>query len=167
MKHCNPQETVLMVTPHEKIRTDVARAGLYNLLLPVPSASARESAPADSRKGNMTVELLIVGSNANNGSQCGLSYSNSNNAFSNSNDNIGARLIFDTIIKYGDASEEDGRTVEPVSMEVQVPTEQRRKALGMRTLKGAQQSPAAQVSNAIVGIYRKPGSRKCRRPVRD
>ena len=40
----------------------------------------------------MTVKLLIVGGNANNGSQCGVSYSNSNNGFGNANDNIGARL---------------------------------------------------------------------------
>lgn len=40
------------------------------------------------------VELLNVGGNANNGSQCGLSYANSNNAFSDSRTNIGARLIF-------------------------------------------------------------------------
>ena len=38
------------------------------------------------------VELLNVGGNANNGAQCGLAYANSNNAFSNSNTNIGARL---------------------------------------------------------------------------
>lgn len=41
-----------------------------------------------------TMELLNVGGNANNGSQCGLSYTNSNNGFSNSNTNIGARLKF-------------------------------------------------------------------------
>lgn len=40
------------------------------------------------------VELLNVGGNANNGSQCGLSYANSNNAFSDSRTNIGARLRF-------------------------------------------------------------------------
>nr|DAF11124.1 MAG TPA: hypothetical protein [Bacteriophage sp.]DAH70519.1 MAG TPA: hypothetical protein [Caudoviricetes sp.]DAU17256.1 MAG TPA: hypothetical protein [Caudoviricetes sp.] len=38
------------------------------------------------------MELLQVGGNANNGSQCGVAYSNSNNGFSNSNTNIGARL---------------------------------------------------------------------------
>jgi len=42
------------------------------------------------------VELLNVGGNANNGAHCGLSNSNSNNAFSNSNTNIGARLKFYT-----------------------------------------------------------------------
>lgn len=35
--------------------------------------------------------LLLWGGNANNGSHCGLVYSNSNNAFSNSNSNIAAR----------------------------------------------------------------------------
>ena len=40
------------------------------------------------------VELLNVGGNANNGTQCGLSYANSNNGFSDSRTNIGARLIF-------------------------------------------------------------------------
>lgn len=38
--------------------------------------------------------LLYVGSNANNGSICGLSASNSNNGFGNANGNIGARLSF-------------------------------------------------------------------------
>lgn len=40
------------------------------------------------------VTLLIVGGNSNNGSICGLTASNSNNGFSNSNANIGARLTF-------------------------------------------------------------------------
>lgn len=40
------------------------------------------------------VRLLYVGGNANNGSICGLSASNANNGFSNSNANIGARLKF-------------------------------------------------------------------------
>ena len=44
------------------------------------------------RKRQHIVELLNVGGNANNGAQCGLSYANSNNGFSNSNTNIGARL---------------------------------------------------------------------------
>ncbi len=44
-------------------------------------------------------ELLNVGGNSNNGSICGLSASNSNNAFSNSNANIGARLNFKGYIK--------------------------------------------------------------------
>lgn len=38
--------------------------------------------------------LLHVGGNANNGSQCGVSYANSNNGFANANANIGARLEF-------------------------------------------------------------------------
>ena len=38
------------------------------------------------------VTLLIVGGNSNNGSICGLTASNSNNGFSNSNANIGSRL---------------------------------------------------------------------------
>ena len=40
------------------------------------------------------MELLNVGGNANNGAQCGVSYANSNNGFSNSRTNIGARLKF-------------------------------------------------------------------------
>ena len=40
------------------------------------------------------MRLLHVGSNANNGSLCGLSASNANNPFSNSNANYGARLKF-------------------------------------------------------------------------
>ena len=49
-----------------------------------------------SPKRQQIVELLNVGGNANNGAQCGLSYANSNNAFSNSNTNIGARLNINT-----------------------------------------------------------------------
>ena len=48
-------------------------------------------------KRQHTVELLIVGSNANNGSQAGLGYVNSNNAWSNTNTNIGARLTLSEI----------------------------------------------------------------------
>ena len=40
------------------------------------------------------MELLNVGGNANNRSQCGLSYAFSNNGFSNSWTNLGARLAF-------------------------------------------------------------------------
>ena len=40
----------------------------------------------------MVVTLLIVGGNSNNGSSCGLTATNSNNGFSNSHANIGARL---------------------------------------------------------------------------
>ena len=73
-----------------------------------------ESSP----KRQHTVELLIVGSNANNGSQCGLSYANSNNGFSNSNTNIGARLKIYTEKKLEtQATIRPGRTVEPDSME--------------------------------------------------
>lgn len=39
--------------------------------------------------------LCLWGGNANNGTHCGLGYSNSNNAFSNSNTNIGARLTYE------------------------------------------------------------------------
>ena len=42
------------------------------------------------------MELLYVGGNADNRSQCGLSYANSNNGFSNSRTNIGARLNYYT-----------------------------------------------------------------------
>lgn len=42
------------------------------------------------------MELLNVGGNANNRLQCGLSYANSNNGFSDSRTNIGARLIIYT-----------------------------------------------------------------------
>lgn len=37
------------------------------------------------------LSLLLWGGNANNGALCGLAYSNSNNAWSNSNSNIGSR----------------------------------------------------------------------------
>jgi len=46
------------------------------------------------KKSGKQNRLLHVGGNANNGSLCGLSASNANNAFSNSNPNIGARLAF-------------------------------------------------------------------------
>nr|DAH96871.1 MAG TPA: hypothetical protein [Caudoviricetes sp.] len=42
------------------------------------------------------MELLNVGGNADNRSQCGVAYSNSNNGFSNSRTNIGARLNYYT-----------------------------------------------------------------------
>lgn len=47
------------------------------------------------------MELLNVGGNANNRLQCGLSYANSNNGFSDSRTNIGARLIIYTIERKG------------------------------------------------------------------
>ena len=54
------------------------------------------------------VELLNVGGNANNGANCGVAYANSNNDFSNSNTNIGARLKFftkgDILIPFSRAS---------------------------------------------------------------
>lgn len=61
-------------------------------------------------KRRQTVELLIVGGNANNFAQCGVAYSNSNNRFGNSNTNIGARLklsLFNNVHK-------TEHTVEPV-----------------------------------------------------
>ena len=36
-------------------------------------------------------ELWLFGGNSNNGSKCGLAYSNSNNGWANSNSNISAR----------------------------------------------------------------------------
>lgn len=42
--------------------------------------------------GKTVSELWLFGGNSNNGSNCGLAYSNSNNAWSNSNSNISARL---------------------------------------------------------------------------
>jgi hypothetical protein len=38
--------------------------------------------------------LLIVGGNANNGANAGFAYSNTNNAPSNANTNIGSQLCF-------------------------------------------------------------------------
>ena len=46
------------------------------------------------------MELLQVGGNANNGSQCGVAYSNSNNGFSNSNTNNGSRLANNIVKKF-------------------------------------------------------------------
>lgn len=57
-----------------------------------PAHGDEGEAERPSPKRQHIVELLIAGSNADNGSQCGLAYVNSNNAFSNSNANIGARL---------------------------------------------------------------------------
>lgn len=42
--------------------------------------------------GIRACELWLFGGNSNNGSNCGLAYANSNNAWSNSNANISARL---------------------------------------------------------------------------
>jgi len=42
--------------------------------------------------GIKVLKLWIWGGNSNNGSNCGLAYANSNNAWSNSNANISARL---------------------------------------------------------------------------
>lgn len=84
-------------------------------------------------KRQHTVELLIVGSNANNGSQCGLSYANSNNAFSNSNDNIGARLKIYTIKRKRRCSPRYGLVTRlSLTRWRDIPTEQRQEALGMR-----------------------------------
>lgn len=86
-----------------------------------------------SPKRQHTVELLIVGSNANNGSQCGLSYANSNNAFSNSNDNIGARLKIYTIKRKRRCSPRYGLVTRlSLTRWRDIPTEQRQEALGMR-----------------------------------
>ena len=52
---------------------------------------------------------LIAGANANNGTNAGLSYLNSSNAFSNSNRNNGSRLNFKSTSLLSDVS--DGRTV--------------------------------------------------------
>ena len=42
--------------------------------------------------GKTVFELWLFGGNSNNGSNCGLAYANSNNAWSNSNANYSARL---------------------------------------------------------------------------
>ena len=42
--------------------------------------------------GRKVLKLWLFGGNSNNGSNCGLAYANSNNAWSNSNSNISARL---------------------------------------------------------------------------
>lgn len=42
--------------------------------------------------GKRISQLWLFGGNSNNGSQCGLAYANSNNAWSNANENIAARL---------------------------------------------------------------------------
>ena len=47
---------------------------------------------------------LIVGGNANNGSNAGLSYANSNNAASNANANIGSQLCCTNFVATNPAS---------------------------------------------------------------
>lgn len=42
--------------------------------------------------GRKVLKLWLFGGNSNNGSNCGLAYANSNNAWTNSNSNISARL---------------------------------------------------------------------------
>jgi hypothetical protein len=42
--------------------------------------------------GITVLKLWLFGGNSNNGANCGLAYANSNNAWSNSNSNISARL---------------------------------------------------------------------------
>ncbi len=44
--------------------------------------------------GGKEIELVLWGANANNGANAGLGYANSNNAWSNSNSNIGSRLAY-------------------------------------------------------------------------
>ena len=53
-----------------------------------------------------------------------------------------------------------GRTVEPVSMEGSIPDRAKMRGVGYEGLLKAQQSPAVQVSKAVVRLYRKLGSRK-------
>ena len=47
--------------------------------------------------GRQVLKLWLFGGNSNNGANCGLAYANSNNAWSNSNSNISARLT--TLVK--------------------------------------------------------------------
>lgn len=42
--------------------------------------------------GKTILELWLFGGNSNNGASCGLAYANSNNAWTNANSNISARL---------------------------------------------------------------------------
>ena len=114
------------------------------------------------------MELLLFGSNANNLAQCGVAYSNSNNTFSNSNTNIGARLkIFTTFFcKDGEWKHKPSlHMIAPVSMEdnSQTTASDRAKIKDVgyegKALSQTQQSPLAQVSYTVVGICRKPVSR--------
>ena len=109
----------LTIVTHIEKRMVLVRGSLIQPSNSLYNRSTSEEIPTGFPKRQHIVELLIVGSNANNGSQCGLSYANSNNAFGNSNDNIGARLKFNTIKRYGDAVHKvrTGHTIEPVSME--------------------------------------------------
>lgn len=152
--------TTLTIKTRNRNTPDVPQVVLSNLLLPVEPASARESRKTFPKR-QYTVELLIVGSNANNGSQCGLSYANSNNGFSNANDNIGARLNISTIKTKTEMQStlRTGHTVAPVSMEGILPDRAKTKGIGYES-RMAQQSPAVQVSKAFVSLCRTLGSRK-------
>ena len=62
--------------------------------------------------GIKVVKLWLFGGNSNNGANCGLAYANSNNAWSNSNSNISARLttldkktIRVSVLRHGKAPE--------------------------------------------------------------
>lgn len=62
--------------------------------------------------GRQVLKLWLFGGNSNNGANCGLAYANSNNAWSNSNSNISARLttlckktIRVSVLRHGKAPE--------------------------------------------------------------
>ena len=58
-----------------------------------PSGTVRRKTPFNSRKVGIGMAMLwLWGGNSNNGSNCGLVYSNSNNVWTNSNANISARF---------------------------------------------------------------------------
>lgn len=64
----------------------------------------RDSGTAARVAGGGERELLLWGGNANNGTNAGLGYANSNNAFSNTNANYGSRLT-KTILQPEQAAE--------------------------------------------------------------
>lgn len=72
-------------------------------------------AEIDAMSEEQRAKVLFVGGPANNGANCGLAYSNSNNDFSNSRTNIGARLKLYTINKknYTVQREIQGHAIEP------------------------------------------------------
>ena len=51
----------------------------------------KKKKPISPMVGIMVTMLWLFGGNSNNGSNCGLAYANSNNAWSNANSNISAR----------------------------------------------------------------------------
>ena len=107
-------------------------------------------------KRQQIVELLNVGGNANNGAQCGVSYANSNNGFSNSNTNIGARLKLCTINTDNHCSQE--HTIEPARWRVCQPDRANIKGVGYEIVSTESPRASKQCSCTHIPKAREPRS---------